>query len=312
MAKKTFVHSSRGKGRPQILLIGNGLEHESHQPSWDELVKKLKVDGAPELTKKEREQYPFPLLYEVLSTPAGAPAHLSAEDLKAEEDRLAEVMKGLNHSSNCNLDQLPSIGADHIMTTNYSYCLETAFYPGRDFSKPHVRNRIRFSCGEKRENHYRLHTGYLAGETGLWHIHGEAGATRSVVLGHDRYGRLLGKIVEICGAQTYDEEPTKKEFTSWPELFLYGDVYVLGFSFAACEFDLWWLLRRKQRERYSDGQVYFYERPEAAGYTKPEHFLLRANGAVILDAGMKPGCDYNAFYAAAIKDIQKRIEESRR
>lgn len=27
-----------------------------------------------------------------------------------------------------------------------------------------------------------------------------------------------------------------------------------------CEFDLWWLLRRKQRDHYGDGRVYFYDK----------------------------------------------------
>lgn len=40
---------------------------------------------------------------------------------------------------------------------------------------------------------------------------------------------------------------------------LFGDIYVVGFGFAECEFDLWWLLRHEQREIYADGKVYFYE-----------------------------------------------------
>lgn len=31
-----FTHDTRGKGRPQIVLVGNGLERESGQVSWDD------------------------------------------------------------------------------------------------------------------------------------------------------------------------------------------------------------------------------------------------------------------------------------
>ena len=38
-----FNYSLRGTSRPQILLIGNGLEHDSGQVSWNELVDHLTV-----------------------------------------------------------------------------------------------------------------------------------------------------------------------------------------------------------------------------------------------------------------------------
>lgn len=78
--------------------------------------------------------------------------------------------------------------------------------------------------------------------------------------GHDRYGRLLKRIEVACGKQRYSgksNEIVDRNFHSWPELFLYGDVYIVGLNLSESEFDLWWLLRRKQRERYADGKVFF-------------------------------------------------------
>lgn len=313
--KKAFVHPSRGKGRPQILLIGNGLEQTSDQLSWKELVASLKVEGSPEIPKEVSETLPFPLLYELLSTPEDAPAQLSREDIAAEDKRLKKAMEKLKHHSNPYLDRLPALGADHVMTTNYTYCIDSAFFPGKNFSKPTARSKVRFQCGDgPKELNYRLHTGYLAGETGIWHIHGEVGNPQGIVLGHDRYGRLLGRIAEVCGRQRYSADQERlvmKRFESWPELFLYGDVYVLGFGFDPSEFDLWWLLRRKQRERYADGRVYYYDCPTENGFTKAKHYLLKANGALLLDAGAAPGCDYGPFYDLALRDIARRIAENR-
>lgn len=80
----------------------------------------------------------------------------------------------------------------------------------------------------------------------------------------DRYGRLLQRIEEICRTQYYSslvgKPDAEREFTSWPELFLYGDVYILGFTLRENEFDLWWLLRRKQREYNADGSVFSMSR----------------------------------------------------
>lgn len=320
-----FRYPPVGKGRPQILLIGNGLERTEGQPDWDKLLAKLRCPGREALTEAEKRELPFPLLYQLLSTPDPAPVRMDAAALKAEEQRLAEGLKLLQHRSNPLLDRLPQLGADHILSTNYSYCLEKAFYPRLDFSYGAARSDKRFCFRppdeqgkQHRETNFRLHTGYLAqnadgSRVGLWHIHGETTVPRGVVVGHDRYGRLLSRMVQICGTETpHRPDTAPRVFRSWPELFLFGDVYVLGFGFALCEHDLWWLLRRKQRERYGDGSVYFYDNDDP---DKPEkalcNRLLQAHGAQINpDVQRVPG-DYAAFYEAALERIAARMRASR-
>ena len=320
-----FKHSSRGSGRPQVVLLGNGLERKSGQVSWDQLVDDLTVEDALPITKEQKDNTPFPLLYQLLSTHAPASARLNADDVCEEENRLADVMKKLTHQSNAFLDLLPSLDADHIMTTNYSYCIESTFFKNLDFTNPKHRNKVRFrldgmdSDKSNHELHYRLRTGYLGKsatrDTGIWHIHGECCVPKGIVLGHDRYGRLFQRIERICERQRYSgnsEEVKIKNFTSWPELFLYADVYILGLKMYECEFDLWWLLRRKQRERYSDGRVYFYEMRPKGDYNEIRHLLLKANGVILCDAGVAERENYDLFYEAALADIKNRIESSRK
>ena len=270
----SFIYATRGKGRPQIVLVGNGLEYASGQPSWEKLIDRLRVPDCLMLSKEMEEKIPFPLLYVLLSSHSPAFSQLTKADIQEEEGRLADAMRELKHVSNPGLDILPTLGADHIFTTNYSYCIENAFMPDKDFLSPNVRSRYRFNLSPLKENgkigqekNYRLHTGYLAknkdgNPVGIWHIHGECTVSRGVVLGHDRYGRLISRIESICKSQSYPEDETDyvhKQFTSWPELFLYGDIYIIGLGYWLCDFDLWWLLRRKQRERFADGKVYFYD-----------------------------------------------------
>lgn len=324
MKDNPFQYPIKGPGRPQILLIGNGLEYESHQKSWKELLSQLCRPGAIAPDHEICKDIPFPLLYQLITTPLPANAHLSADELKKQNQHLGRVMRSLTHSTNQYLDMLPALGADHIMSTNYSYCMENAFFPGEDFTRSVRRNKYRCYLAENAEGkplmerHYRLHTCYLADredrKTGIWHIHGECSDASGIILSHDRYGRLLNRIAKICGDQCYmtAEDPHKiRAFTSWPELFLYGDVYVLGLGLTFNEFDLWWLIHRKQRERYSDGRIFFYERRPCDGYGS-KHLLMQANGVEICDAGCDDTVSYDRFYRAALADIKGRIAESRK
>ena len=299
MNTQPFVHNNRGAGRPQILLIGNGLERgKDGQPEWSALLDALRAPGRAKATEKEKETVPFPLLYQLLSTPDPPPAVMRAEAIKAEEARLAEGLKCLKHSSNALLDRLPFLGADHIFTTNYPYSLEAAFYPRRDVQNARSRGAIRFSL-------------CLPDKDGNWHIHGETGVPTGIVVGHDRYGRLLSRMEQLCGkeiSRTMEEKP--REFRSWPELFLFGDVYVLGFGFALCEYDLWWLLRRKQRERYADGSVYFFyngQMPESSVRDR----LLETHGVLINPFGVNYQPDYTTFYNLAMDAITEQIHKNK-
>lgn len=319
MTNPNFLYSACGMGKPQILLLGNGLEYKSGQVSWAKLLEQLRVDTGAKLLPEELDKLPFPLLYHLLTTPCPAPAHLTREDMAAEDQRLTKAMGGLVHQSNEFLDRLPGLGVDHIMTTNYSYCVEQAFYPGEDFLRHRTKRLFYLEKDPKtdkpvKEKNYKLHTGYLvksgSREIGIWHIHGEAAVTGSVVLGHDRYGRLLRRVELECSKRDYAEQRRDEawKFTSWPELFLFGDVYILGLNLLPHEFDLWWLLRRKQREVYSAGQTYFYERSPRNGFRDSKHLLLQSYGVTLCDAGCDESADYDRFYHAALTDIAARIQ----
>lgn len=324
-----FMHRINGKGRPQIVLIGNGLElccppttpdpkGRKEQLTWDQLVQAIKVDNCIDLSSEDIKALPFPLLYSILSVPDPAPAKLDAQMIKEEEARLKAAMDRLSQASTWRLDELKNLGADHIFTTNYNYGLEQAFYPGKDFFNKTTRSHFRFNNNPEvnndkpvREVCYRMHTGYLAqnadgSDVGLWHIHGECSVSRGVVLGHDRYGRLLSRIEKLCDSQNYDDMPNDTEpvgFRSWPELFLYGDVYIIGFGFDTSEFDLWWLLKRKQRENNADGRVYFYEIPNQCSIVQK---MMRAHGVILPDTGVKKG-EFDDFYKRSFADISARI-----
>ena len=324
MVKKDgFQHDITGPHRPQIVLIGNGLERISGQPEWKDFLNNITAPDSIKLTEKEKGDLPLPLLYELLSTSYPAPSHISPQEIKDQEDRLANAVKKMNNASNPLMDKLPELGMDHIFTTNYSYCIEKAFWPSVNFTQTRNRSLYRFNYNPEkkngrqiRENYYRLHSGYLDDEhaVGIWHIHGEMSAPRGVILGADRYGRNLDRIIQTISKSNFDEVTsgcTNKVFTSWPELFLFGDIYVIGLGYETCDTDLWWLLRRKQRENYSDSNVYFYEFRDE---TSVKQKLLMAHGVSIISFGDKKpekGEDFYNFYDNALNDIGKRIKQNK-
>lgn len=330
-----FRHALRGGGRPQILLLGNGLEQLCGGDDWDRLLNSIDVrftdghggqtEAQKDVRKRASDALPFPLLYDLLATPPHPPARFTQEDMNAEEKRLADMM-GKMLKAPIDIDgqyrvfqELPKLGADHIFTTNYSYIPEKAFRPRASFGVASTRSSYRFQLSAKHELHYRLHTGYRFDTkerpVGVWHIHGECSVPCGVVLGHDRYGRLLNRIVKCCGEIDYGgqvRDQTHYDFRSWPELFLFGDVYVLGFGFNDCEFDLWWLLRRKQREKYADGRVYYYDHAPADP-VNTHQLLLKAHGVEMIRNEFSDGkiSSFQDYYDTALRDITARIQRRR-
>ncbi|HIT73388.1 MAG TPA: hypothetical protein IAD10_06990, partial [Candidatus Fimicola cottocaccae] len=83
----------------------------------------------------------------------------------------------------------------------------------------------------------------------------------------------------------------------------------LGFGFGFTEFDLWWLLNRKKREKVETGKIYFYmlKHEAEANYEKLE--LLKLLG--VIPVIFEEEYTYPNFYNEAINDIQNRILKAR-
>lgn len=323
--------------RPQILLLGNGLEMCSNQKSWAELLRiithphsiaapLLSKEPPEEVTEEEKagffkrknefDNLPFPLQYTLLSSSGSTEFPRPQAERNWERDKLKEAMGQLNSKANNLLKRLPDLQADHILTTNYSYCTDDGL--NFDFTTDRKRCQYLRRTISKRETSYRLHTCYQdpnAKGTAVWHIHGEIACSGSIILGHDRYGRLSSEIVANL-KPGIDLSGPVATLESWAQLFLYGDVYILGFSFAPSEFDLWWLLQRKQNETKASGQVYFYEISPQGGFEKSSDLrihLLRAVGVHL--EHLEFFCDdpkerinmFAKFYDAALCDIKNKI-----
>lgn len=247
--------------RPKILLLGNGINQSFSKTSWKSMLDSLKTHfGTGHI---EAEEMPFPLQAILLTE------NKLAEGVKVVAENV--IRFDISPEQKDLFERIFDLGFDAILTTNYSYELEEAldskFHPE---SLPH-KNMMHTPFVQNPEKTYAMHTYYRFEHQGryqnLWHIHGEARKPKSIVLGHDYYGRLLGKYREYLYKQTYFRNDTLEhgvEVDSWIDLFMLGDVHVLGFGFDYSEIDLWWLLSAKAGLKNAGGRTIFYGRPPEA------------------------------------------------
>lgn len=301
-------------GRPQVLLLGNGLNLAFDAGiSWDELLHSFRDD-----------------LHEKFECPKPLKAIIYAKN------RIKDALKGKNdilYGNICSDEQrqmlhdILCIGLSDILTTNYSYELEIAGLGLSEISDRKLKDMSRHTSGVERVEPKYLLCSYneldFSGITNrIWHIHGEARKIDSMILGHYYYAKLLGRVIEYLRKNNsrYEEVLKKGKFfksKSWLDDFILGDVYILGFRFDLSEFDLWWLIDRKSKEKSSDGKVYFFT-PREDKFS-PRDELLRLFDVNVIDCGFtKPTCTdpqlksskYREFYAVALEEIKSMVSNN--
>ena len=266
-----------------VLLLGNGIDLSYNKMGipWEKLLEKMTINN----DLPEHSLLPFPLEV-VLRTnnDVGKALKDIGKELfsSAEDEELREI-----------LATLLTMGFDDILTTNYDYTLEgTSFFPDK-ITDSRIRKITRHTSGTKRaESRYLLHTYNVANCNGIenrvWHIHGEARKTSSIVIGHYKYINLVSKWKEILKKREggYKNFEHTQSTECWLDSFIMGNVFVLGFGFHFCELDLWWLLERKNREKsFPQGKVIFYtpeDKREVAKYA-----LLRVYNVEVRHLGFQ-------------------------
>ena len=300
--------------RPQILLLGNGLNRLYGGNSWTDLMKKIAVrDDLP-----DQLCCPYPLQAVLVTND-----HVKQAMKNHRKDFFGEVSEELREQ----LQTLLEMDFDDILTTNYSYEIEASAISKGTVSDYFLKKTCKNVVdGEKAEPKYLLHTCQSIPFNGrpnrIWHIHGEARKPDSMILGHYYYATLLHKMVDFVQSrgnvyQQRQKENMPQTIRSWIDSFLLGDVYILGLGVDFSEFDLWWLLNRKKREKAEHGCVYFYS-PGGDGFNEKEE-LLKQLGVKVIHCGVPvpQGSDaeidmaYRVFYQRAVQDIQEKVKKAK-
>ena len=197
------------------------------------------------------------------------------------------------------------------MTTNFTYELEAELHPGYPGLTTESKRKYAYTTGDTKDAKYLLRTYNRLEKRDIWHIHGELRRPSSIILSHDEYARLVHRILAYNENRGRDYEKYKNElkFKSWVDYFLVGDVYTLGLGLDFSEFDLWWLLGRRLRERAGCGKYIFYEPEKTDNHYKL--LALQDAGVEVRSCGVtiRDGSDYARFYALAIEDIKSQVSK---
>lgn len=175
--------------RPQVLMLGNGLNLAYGGVSWGTLLKEISV----------REDIP-----ERLSCPMPMQAILHTNnDIKTAMEKKKSSLYGNvgNAEQRLILQNVLRMGFDDILTTNYSYELEIAALGLSSVKESQIKKLNRHTPRVGRvESKYLLHSYNELNvddvQNRVWHIHGEARKPDSMILGHYYYANLLARMVK--------------------------------------------------------------------------------------------------------------------
>ena len=315
------MENSRNYSHPQVLLLGNGINRAFGGGSWGQLIREITVN--PNLPQDCQLHLPMPLRA-ILVT-----GDTVDQRLREVQSTLYGKMGDPGHGDM--LRQTLALGFDHILTTNFSYELEAAARDDEPVSDLALRRMMRHTAGGRRaESKYLLYTyeelKWSGGSVPVWHIHGEGRKPDSMILGHYYYANLLKKITTYLEGEgnRYLQEQERGlplRVKTWADAFLMGDLYVLGFGFDVSEFDLWWLLNRKKKERAETGSTHFFAPMERHGPNEvnEKEALLQVLGVQlhhcdqIRPAGgpLDRSRGFRDFYTAAIAEISGLMARAR-
>lgn len=311
--------------RPQVLLIGNGVLQAKNGVSWDKLLRdissKYKSDEKFWDIMKTNKDIPYSIkAYISTDTDDGQRREVYSEYLQKEYLKYYE-------ENNLYIEKLLNVKCDTILTTNYTYEIENAlcpeFYAFSDTKKRKLVNTTNKNTKKQDDatkipkgmaEYYRFKhcSGY---DKNIWHIHGETRKKSSLVLTHDEYGRLCRDILNVAqlNGNKYEKYKEKISINSWIDYFIIADIYIIGFGLDFSEFDIWWLLNRRLREKSGHGKIYFFE-----PYVDNEllnkvydEFDIKLISLNYQKSSMR--CeDYAIFYNKAIEEINKLMEENQK
>lgn len=295
--------------RPQVVLIGNGLIFQKEN-CWKNIIKKIgNLDNGFDFSN----EVPYSIQATVTTATKDSKRCESYQKVFTDEEKY-------HYCRYESLEKLVNLPFDAILTTNYTYEIENVFKPNFSSFNTNKQRKFAFSSSDRyKDTKYFIRTFNRLGNENIndlkdiWHIHGEIRRPSSMVLTHDEYARLIGKILEynIKQKNKYQLDFESLTFYSWIDYFIMGDLYIIGQGFDFSEFDLWWLLSRRQRERGEVGKVIFYNPIKESDEAKIDALSQMGVKCKSFDICVDDNDGaYSEFYEKAIDDIQEELSKA--
>ena len=301
--------------RPNILLVGNGINRAFDAESWRALICNALSRNMSSYAYDDIKDMPATMQIVVATSNRLGNSAEKVNNVSKESQVIAERIRvnELKEKQSQLLNQILDLPIDTILNTNYSN--EFELYAHNECSLYGFRSCQRRTKDVKGiEEQFRLFQFSSLGEKypdkNLWHIHGDISKPSSMIVGHYYYGKLLKQIEDRAARckRNYSIAlkrgiPFKPE--SWVDYFLIGNVYIVGLGLYLAEQDLWWLLSFKDIH-FPETKVYYYQAEQ--DMEKDVKKLLYAYGANLITDIPILGNDYLSFYQKIITDISNRID----
>lgn len=209
------------------------------------------------------------------------------------------------------LHGLLSIPFDAIITTNYTYEIEKIL-SGGEWSSNKRRKSFTALDGNPKPNHNTYICNLITTPDGrqipVFHIHGEYERKHSMILSYYSYAKNLSKLIEYNqklgnSLEEHQQENRLKECRCWLDFFILSNVYSVGFGLDVSEFDVWWAIERKAREKAKHGMFKAYL--DGDDRETQQRILLDAMDAEYLFVTTANG--YDEMYVKIIEDIKSSI-----
>ena len=131
-----------------------------------------------------------------------------------------------------------------------------------------------------------------------------------MILSYYSYANAVSRLITLNKQRgnSYQEKQTvgeKIHCLSWLDYFLMGNVYSVGFGFDTSEFDIWWAVERKAREKARHGELHAYMVETDDRHT-PQKALFEAM-EVHLHQHVVSGGQYLEGYEKVLQDIEVQI-----
>ena len=259
---KLYIDSTKP---PKVLLLGNGILQLNKGLRWSELIEAISPD-----TSGARSLKGIPY--------AMQPEAVCGTNVEEVQRKTAKAIN--NSDSHTLLEQLVDLEFDAILTTNYTYEIEVALSGGKwtENKRKSSHTTLKGSPHVRHNTHKCNLVKCRNGRTvPVFHVHGEKDRKHSLVLSYYSYANAVYQLIDmnkersnIYAEKQADGSPI--ECYGWLDYFLLGEVYAIGFGFDLSEFDIWWAMERKSREKAFHGQLHAYMIEKQQDFAKSTMF----------------------------------------
>lgn len=255
----------------ETLFIGNGInriKEFNKRNEFDFSWKKVIDDLKDEFNKTDYpiEDIPFPIVYEeIFLKTANKDQNTDIENKIRErlKTNLSNIRRNPLH------DRIMSHNFENIITSNYDYGFFDGFKEKPDLKAYPDWESNSFFVEKKEkekpiwnidyntivygniglEDKYRFRTYYEYERKKFWHVHGEIGNLKTIVLGHEMYSNVISNMEQYFRKGLKEKNPFEfKEIKyGWLDLLFISNVSIVGLSLEFNEIDLWYALNIRAR-----------------------------------------------------------------